>query len=239
MKIIFSFNNFILFSSIFVLFTVIGTISHEYGHVLMAKYLGYNTTLHYGSMNYEKYDTTENEKIIEIFERNKYAIQNKKNFSEKKEFYKLVKKQQSDSFLISIAGPIQTIITGLIGFLFLYKRNKLSNINFTKIDWLFVFLSLFLLRQIFNPTFSFFKRILRGNGSFFGRGDETYISKFLNFPIWTIDIILGSIALSICLFVIFKLIPLKYRFTFILSGLIGGSLGFYIWMCKIGPILLP
>lgn len=37
----------------FVVFTIIGTLSHELGHIAVAKYLGYQTTLHFGSMNYE------------------------------------------------------------------------------------------------------------------------------------------------------------------------------------------
>lgn len=36
----------------FIVFTVIGTLSHEMGHIAIARILGYKTTLHYGSMNY-------------------------------------------------------------------------------------------------------------------------------------------------------------------------------------------
>jgi hypothetical protein len=37
---------------VFILFTAIGTVSHEYGHISVAKIYGYETSLHYGSMNY-------------------------------------------------------------------------------------------------------------------------------------------------------------------------------------------
>ncbi|MBP6236340.1 MAG: hypothetical protein KA270_13730 [Saprospiraceae bacterium] len=33
----------------FILATIVGTISHEYGHIAVAKYLGYNTSLHFSS----------------------------------------------------------------------------------------------------------------------------------------------------------------------------------------------
>jgi len=33
----------------FVLATIVGTISHEYGHIAVAKYLGYKTFLHYST----------------------------------------------------------------------------------------------------------------------------------------------------------------------------------------------
>lgn len=239
MKLLFSVRNFIFFSIAFILFTLIGTLSHEYGHILVAKSLGYKTTLHYGSMNYQKYNTNINDTIIKIFERNKFAIKNKKEFPEKVRFYSLVKKQQNDSFLISLGGPIQTMLTGIIGFLLLYKRNKITTINFSKIDWLYVFLALFWLRQLFNPIYSFLRRLINNNACYFGRGDETEIAEFLNIPKGTFDVIFGLSGLIISLFVIFKFIPLKYRLTFVISGLIGSSLGFYIWLYKIGPIILP
>ncbi len=50
----FSFKNFILLSLTFILFTVLGTLTHEGGHIAAAKYYGYETTLHYSSMNYKK-----------------------------------------------------------------------------------------------------------------------------------------------------------------------------------------
>jgi hypothetical protein len=239
MKLLFSVRNFIFFSIAFILFTLIGTLSHEYGHILVAKSLGYKTTIHYGSMNYKKYNTNINDTIIKIFERNKFAIKNKKEFPEKVRFYSLVKKQQNDSFLISLGGPIQTMLTGIIGFLLLYKRNKITTINFSKIDWFYVFLALFWLRQLFNPIYSFLRRLINNKTSYFGRSDETEIAEFLNIPKGTFDVIFGLSGLIISLLVIFKFIPLKYRLTFVISGLIGGSLGFYIWLYKIGPIILP
>jgi hypothetical protein len=239
MNLVFSLKNFIVFSIAFVLFTLIGTLSHEFGHIIVAKSLGYKTTLHYGSMNYQKYDTNINDSIIKIFKRNKFAIKNKKDFSEKVWFYSLVKKQQNDSFLITLGGTIQTMLTGIIGFLILYKRNKTININFSKIDWLYVFLALFWLRQLFNPIYSFSRRLINDKADYLGNGDETKIAEFLNLPRETFDIIFGFIGLIISLIVIFKFIPLKHRLTFILSGLIGGSFGFYLWMNKIGPIILP
>jgi hypothetical protein len=44
---------FIIFLA-FILFTIIGTLSHELGHIAVAKYFGYETTLDYGSMAYSK-----------------------------------------------------------------------------------------------------------------------------------------------------------------------------------------
>jgi hypothetical protein len=48
-----SFRNLSLFTTAFILFTINGTLSHELGHIAVAKLLGYETTLHFGSMNWE------------------------------------------------------------------------------------------------------------------------------------------------------------------------------------------
>ena len=45
---------FLLFFFAFVLFTIIGTLSHEWGHVVTAQILGYDTELHYGFMEFNE-----------------------------------------------------------------------------------------------------------------------------------------------------------------------------------------
>ncbi|MDT0295702.1 hypothetical protein ACFQ3R_14905 [Mesonia ostreae] len=45
-------NLFVRFIIVFILFTAIGALSHEFGHIAVAKYLDYETELSYGSMNY-------------------------------------------------------------------------------------------------------------------------------------------------------------------------------------------
>ncbi len=38
----------------FIVFTILGTVSHELGHISAARILGYETTLHFGSMSWKK-----------------------------------------------------------------------------------------------------------------------------------------------------------------------------------------
>lgn len=234
-----NFKYLFLFIFCFIIFTVIGTISHEFGHIIVAKNLGYKTKLHYGSMSFKEQNNLENQKIIELFKKNEIAIKNNIDFDDKKQFEKLVMNQKNNSLLIDLGGPIQTVFTGLFGFIFLIFRLKYNKYKFSNFDWFLVFLSLFWLRQVFNPIISISRRFIRGKGNYFGRSDETQISQFFELPKGTLDIILGFIGLLICSYVILVLIPKENRFTFLISGLIGGSLGFYIWMYKIGPILLP
>lgn len=225
-----------IFSAAFVIFTVIGTLSHEYGHVVVAKFLGYQTELHYGSMSY--YNDEENQ-IGEIYIRNKSSIENEKPYPEKELFEKLVQKSENDRVLVTIGGATQTILTGTIGFVFLlFRRKKIHQNGIKIIDWLNVFLSLFWLREVFNLTMSISSAILNGTKNYFG-GDEKKIALMLEIPKGTIAIPLGIIGFLISLFVIFKIIPSEKRLNFIFGGFFGGILGFVLWLRILGPIVMP
>lgn len=229
-------KNLIIFSLAFILFTAIGTVSHEYGHITAAKILGYETTLHYGSMNYDSSEL--NDKLIQIYNKYETEIKNNLNFEKRTEYETGIETLKSNGLLITICGPLQTIFTGIIGLIILIWRRKQIHQNGLKIiDWLAVFLSLFWLREFFNLAMSIGHEIISPNGTWFG-GDEKNISQ--GFEIWsgTFPIILGLLGLLISIFVIFKIIPNKIRLTFILSGFIGGIIGFILWMNIIGPELI-
>ncbi len=226
-----------IFTIGFMLFTVIGTVSHEYGHIIVAKCLGYETTLHYGSANWDKNNGWEEYRSISS--EYTYEIKNELPFQRKEEYEKIIKKLNDDGLIILIGGPLQTVVTGLIGFItILFRRKSIQKNGLKLIDWLSVFLSLFWLREVFNVTRSVVLGIIKGTGSYFG-GDEAKISTMLDLPIGTFSIILGVLGLIISLFVIFKIIPYNKRLTFIVGGLIGGISGFVLWMDIIGPKILP
>ena len=146
MKLIIDIKALLFLTITFVVFTVIGTVSHEYGHILVAKYFGYETTLHYGSMKYDTGDRI----------------------------------SHSNVFWITIGGPLQTTLTGLVGLIVIFlRRNHINEFGLRWIDWLAVFLSLFWLREVFNLVMSITSEIISPNGSYFG-GDEVYISYGLN-----------------------------------------------------------
>ncbi|HKJ48909.1 MAG TPA: hypothetical protein VJ973_07455, partial [Christiangramia sp.] len=143
-----------------------------------------------------------------------------------------------DDFKILIGGPIQTILTGTIGFLVLaYRKSKIKKYGLKTLDWIFVFLSLFWLREIFNLVHSIVFELINREGNYFG-GDERYISEFLQLESGTIPIILGIIGLVISLYVIFKILPGKLQVPFIISGLVGGASGFFLWFEFLDPILI-
>ena len=75
---------------------------------------------------------------------------------------------------------------------------------------------------------------------FFGAGtDEVKIARELNIWDGAVSISTAIIGLAISLFVIFKIVPQPSRSKFILGGLIGGIVGFILWMYILGPLILP
>lgn len=229
-------KKFLIFLFAFILFTALGTVSHEYGHIIVAESLGYDTTLHYGSMNY---NNSELKELYEIYNNNETEINNGTDFEKRAEYENLIEKFTADGFLITLGGPLQTIITGTIGLLILlWRRKKIQLTGLKPIDWLSIFLSLFWLREVFNLVMSFGGEIISPTGSYF-RGDEKNISEFLKLGSVTFSIILGIIGLAVSLIVIFRFVPNRLRLTFILSGLIGGIMGFILWMNVLGPKLIP
>ncbi|WP_452231538.1 hypothetical protein [Lacinutrix sp. MEBiC02595] len=234
----------------FILFTVIGTISHEYGHIIVAKSFDYETTLHYGSMNYLPKGYLKDEDVIAVRDLTKDYSNIEydswpKDIKEKTEEYDNIlqkrywNEKSNSGLLITVGGPLQTILTGTIGLLILIWRRKSICKNGLKVfDWLAIFLSLFWLREIFNLVASITIELISRNGTWFA-GDELHISQGLNLWSGTIPLILATMGTIIAIYVVFKIIPKKIRMTFILSGFIGGIAGFIFWMNIIGPKILP
>lgn len=230
-------KHLVILSLAFILFTAIGTVSHEYGHIIVAKSLGYNTTLHYGSMNYNSGEL--HDKLIQIYNEYKTEIENNLDFEKRTEYETGINTLRSNGLLVNLGGPLQTILTGTLGLILLFwRRKQIHQRGLKMIDWLSVFLSLFWLREVFNLAMSVSQEIISPNGTWFG-GDEKKISQGLELWPGTFSILLGILGLILSIFVIFKIIPNKIRLTFILSGFIGGTVGFILWMNMIGPKLIP
>lgn len=217
----------------FILATIIGTVTHELGHIAMAKRLGYETKLHYGYMNYTGKKHT---KLENYYDSHKKQIQTP-DTPEGKEFKKMFDEVENESFIIILGGPIQTMVTGTLGFLMIWFNRKKIKDQLTFLQWTFVFLALFWSRQIFNFFFSCIFLLMRKK--FPVQGDEPRISRYLEIPIWSFGLITAIIGTAVVSYVIFFLIPKKQRLTFITAGITGSGIGYILWMKILGPVILP
>lgn len=219
----------------FIAATVIGTVTHECGHIAVAKMLGYKTELHYASMSADYNEKTE--EIDRYYESNKEILMTKKDSPERQKLESLIVAYQKDGTMVRWGGPIQTMLTGTIGFLLLWFNRKNIDNKLTLLQWIFVLLTFFWSRQIFNMltgTALYFKR-----GKWVITGDEAILSYHYNLPTETINAVTAIIATVILLVTVFKLIPKQQRLTFITAGIIGSTIGALFWLKYFGPVILP
>jgi len=142
------------------------------------------------------------------------------------------------SMFLTASGPFQTMITGLIGFMLLRRStNNTTTSDLTFIQWIFVFLALFPLRQLFNLGFEIVYFLQTGNMG--NSSDELRLDRMLEIEKGTISFLLAGLSAILIYHVIFRYIPSKNRLTFILGGLTGGILGFLLWLKYLGKFILP
>lgn len=231
----------------FMFFTVIGTLSHEFGHIIVAKTLGYETTLHFGSMNhYPKgfYNDTIVKEYKELTALNKKNFDKNVNYPDEerlKELHFLIldkyPNNRSDSNLITMGGPLQTFLTSILGLFLLYYFKTAKQFSFRIKDWFAVFLSLFALREIFNFVVGLYSFLFLETKFF--NGDEFKLSRNFGFNQWVVPIITMLIGAIICIYVVFKVLPNKYRISFLIAGFLGGIIGFILWFNYLGKLMLP
>jgi len=200
-----------LFIRLFIAFiaaTVIGTLSHEFGHYIIAKYFGYDASIHYAYTQWAKPNPNQ---VV----------------------------NSSDGFWITLGGPLETILTGTVGFVLLFSFRKsfenVAELSFRQ--WCLIFISLFWLRQTANLVTRIGGYFSKGKP--FRCGDETRLSSDLHLPdstILTATAIIGAVVLTI---IIFKFVPTKQRLVFIASGLVGGAAGYVLWLDLFGKYVMP
>lgn len=220
----------------FMIMTVVGTLTHELGHYTAARLLGYHA-----SINYRSTDTDFSpiyDQITAIRKNTPDVIQRAKNDPQRLLFFALNNKLGYDSFLISISGPLQTMLTGSFGLicLFLYQKRLLNSEQISIKAWALIFLALFWLRQTAN-AFMYLVTIFVNPASAIN-SDEHHIAFFLDWPSWSIILPSALVGSAVLGYVIY-ILPKTIRFTFITAGCVGGVFGFAGWFFWLGRVLMP
>jgi hypothetical protein len=219
----------------FILFTIVGTLSHEFGHFMVGRFLGSESSIHYGFTRWGRSDLSD--KINKIYTENKDVIEAKKEFSQKREFEILITQSSKNSFWMTLGGPLQTMFTGTVGLmlvLYIRKRHKCA----TKLShWLCLFLALFWLRQTTNLCVWIIGKPINGSSSF--SRDEIRLARYLELPNGSIIWVTGILGLIISGLVMLKFISKNKLITFCISGFLGGISGIILWLKILGPIILP
>lgn len=144
-----------------------------------------------------------------------------------------------DALLISLGGPVQTMLMGTIGLLvILFCRNQWRFFTVLKAgQWFWIFVALFWLRQTANLATSVPSWI--SNGRFSSYSDETHIAQYFGLPKPALVIATGLAGLCVLCYIVFWVIPKPQRLTFLLSGLTGGIAGYVFWIVLFGKYIMP
>ena len=202
---------FLYLTLTFIVATVVGTLSHEFGHYIVAKSLGYDADIHYA---FTTWDRDDSDALTDSADSN-------------------------NIFYILIGGPIQTMLTGSIGLILLYVcRQSFQDAKQLSLkQWTIVFMSLFWLRQTANFVVWISKFLLTGN--FSTRSDEVVLAKYLHIPSWTITSATAVIGVGVLVLILTKFMPREQRRLFILAGLVGGITGYILWLNLLGEMIMP
>lgn len=221
----------------FILFTIIGTLTHECGHYVAGKLLGIQSTVHYGYTTIETEDF--NPELQKIYERYRVEIEHKRAFPLKDKYDSLIKNLDRNEFYFIVGGPLQTMLTGTIGLVIIlcYKKSFRIATTLRLRQWMAIFLSLFWLRELANCVVMLTMMLFTNKRSF--RNDEVKIAEYFGCHFTFVTIVTALVALIIGVVITFKFVPLMQRKTFIAAGFAGGVAGYILWLYILGPIILP
>ena len=220
----------------FIAATIIATIVHEYGHFFTAKFLGYDARVSYG---FTTWTNTGYQDFFDSLTRDeRIKIRTNEYFSRKQDYENLMKRIKDEAFLITLGGPVLTMLIGSIGVaLAFYNKQNFKREELSLKQWLVVFTALFWLREPANYLFDLLITMQRGR--FPTRNDEAILSRYLEVDSWLISFLLAVIGLIFIIIVYRKFIPDQDKTTFLLAGLTGGLGGYLLWLFFFGPVLMP
>lgn len=118
--------------------TVIGTLSHELGHYTAAKLIGNEAKINYAqTFSYNPSLSTE---LKSIYDNYYNEINEKKEFPLKDKLKELRTQEIEEAKITSIGGPLQTMLTGTLGFILLLcnRKNIYKNEKINIIGWIYI-----------------------------------------------------------------------------------------------------
>ena len=141
---------------------------------------------------------------------------------------------KTDNFYITLGGNIMLDLLSLFFLALLYfKRNRLPQWLF----WLSVFFAMLIYRHLLLTFICIIRTIIEHRPMTYGN-DETEIATDLFISNSVIGVPLFIVSLFSLYILFFKVIDGKIRNTFFLAMVIGGAIGYVLWLSYLGPLLM-
>lgn len=231
-------KQFFILVSYFFLTVIVGTLSHELGHYVVGRWQGYEVKLCYNKtlIRDKQYgvlvDSTISAHLFEIQEGSDYAG---------KQIVDSVRQRYAeDSLASTVGGPLQTMLTGSIALLLLFRLGKNSRYSTDKVSvshWLLICLALFWLRQPVNLVRNLVDILMSKHHWLIS--DEVKLSYYFGLPLLSMNILTALLGIAVFFIILRYFIPTNERKLFLFSLTVGGVLGVIMWMGLLGPAILP
>ncbi|MBE9464617.1 hypothetical protein ACFP1I_04455 [Dyadobacter subterraneus] len=216
--------------------SIVATIVHEYGHFFTAKLLGYDARVSYAYTTWR--NTIYHDFVDSLTRDERIKIRTNEYFPRKEEYAALMKRIKDENFLITLGGPLLTIIIGTAGFIFaLVNRKSFNGETLLQKQWILLFTALFWLRETGNYVMELLFTVSRGRFPY--GNDETILARYFEIDTWLISFVLAVIGFFVVLIIYKRFIPDESKTTFLLAGLVGGLGGYLLWLFLFGPIFMP
>lgn len=233
---------------LFVLFYGIESFTHECGHYIAARVVGHRQpVIHYKSTDTGRNALQEEFRWFGKTYKDKIArrerLPNHERYAEVctqlEDAWEQMKAQKftREHAIIAMAGPLETVLTGMVGLLImLYKRKKFEQAERLKVwQWIVVFAALFWLV----PAVGLFAGIAFMVVPGLSDTSSDIYRMCLHFGINNSVVYLAMGALGVMAVVAtFKLVPRKQRLTLGMALIVGGTTGYFLWNI-VGPVVLP
>jgi len=214
---------------VFVLVVQVGMIMHENVTKIEAAHLGYEGSF-CRAWGYLVFHSDKMQAAFDPFwKANTDAIRSRHYFPEKSKWDALLEIDKRDHAYIELSGLIFTFTFSLIGVIILILKRKSKETNAGLVFWGGIFLSLFIVKELFTST----AWILLG----FMPCEHAKFSFYFKLPIMGTDLFLVGYSLLVSIIVLIYFVPRKRLVPFVVAGIPGGLTGIALWYFFIGRLV--
>lgn len=158
----------------------------------------------------------------------------KNGYRDTDQWKEFVNQDRKDHAIIALSGKIFTLLITLIGLIILFIRREKRRLKFEIIDWLGVFMALFIMKD---SLVSLVYGVGAEMSCSYIACDYAAFARYFNLSVYGTEWVIFLLGVLISSYVIFGILQRKIIMPFIISGFLGGITGIILWSIYLGPAL--